>query len=132
MLSYVSFTSPNSFFKKLFPFYTWHFDHLAESKADFRQTGCSINRWISNRTPIKPAVSVNEIISTWQHLRGQPAISVYKLELDRAQQADRKGLCSTCLKYIWLPLGDHISPPLSWTLRLVHKFRVKNKKDEQR
>ena len=80
---------------------------------------------------MKPAVSVNEIISTPQHLQGQPAISVYKLELERAQQADRKGLGSTCLKYIWLPLGNHISSPLSRTLGLVHKFRVKNNKDKQ-
>lgn len=70
------------------------------------QHGCSINSWISKRTPInsasvvKPAVPADVLISTWQHPRRPaclPAMGVYTLELERACRADCKGL--VCLKY---------------------------------
>lgn len=99
--------------------------------------GCSRNRWLSNRTSInsagtvQPAVSVSAIVSGWQHVHNQPATSVYKLELERAQQGDHKGLPSTCLRYIRQPLGSPFSSPLSWTLGLVHKVSRGNKKEKQ-
>lgn len=58
-------------------------------------------------------------------------MGVYTLERKRAHQADRKGLGSTCLKYIWQPPGNPISPQLACILGLVYKFRGEIKKTKR-